>query len=616
MALNKPSIISRVKELGSLESITADPNLGSYVRNVYPLTGQIGSERQRLETLGEGTFGRVNLEEVNTGIVATKYTLQPQETLDESCNEIAALKYLQGQPNVAQLIRLNTHPTSLPVNLVAPSVTDKLEFPALVMAAAKAPLSEMNLYKSWDDVYSAIVQILRGYHTLHERGIAHRDTKPGNMLMTKTGEVWITDFGMSHYQDTYIPSSEDKYTGTYWYSAPEILMNHEISDTVVSNDYFKGDSWAVGASIAHILRKRSPFMGDDIDEVLDHIFSVKGTPVASDGVTYTLYQTYSTGKGLSRIPQVKGVIQQRIKDFTVHKPADLNILKAVGEVVAGLLEYDPVKRLSIKEALQRLPSHNTIPVVAPRPIIISQYIKNESYIPVIAGKQIDILFNWLLLVVYNPRYSFHKRSMPFVLDRTGVYTFAFLHKYKDNPYVKTSNLQLIGLVGLLLASCLFDISEVKEFAYVEDIRDATAKAYTKEQIMECIEMYLVEDIEFYGRTFLDSLLQSHASLTQKEIETYAFFNYICFQKNLFRFYEDNVKKLQDLFEYLLMTEKLIPSASYLSVSYPSGVGSASKSAVRDFVRFATPSKGGRRTRKGKGRVKRRKQNKTLKARNG
>ena len=623
MALNKPSIISRVKELGSLESITADPNLGSYVRNVYPLTGKIGSQRQLLESLGEGTYGRVNLEEVNGGIVATKYSLKPEENLDENINEVATLKYLQGEPNVAQLIRLNTHPITLPVNLIAPPVEKKLEFPALVMASAKTSLSDMSIYKTWDDVYSTIVQILRGYYTLHERSIVHRDTKPGNMLITKTGEVWITDFGMSLYQDRYMPSSEDRYTGTYWYSAPEILMHHEIrynSYDSIKDDFFKGDAWAVGASILHILRQRAPFTGDDIAEVLDYIFTVKGTPVASDGVTHTLYKTYSTGKRLSTYPQVKGVIQQRIRDFAVIKPTDPAILQAVGEVVAGLLDYDPVKRLSIKEALQRLPSHNNIPVLSPHPVITNQYIKSDPFGASITEKQIDILLEWLLSnIFYSRRYIFYPKSLPFILDRTGVYIFSFLNKYKEDPFVNSSNLLSIGVVALLFASCLFDSNHQKDFNSMYDIARALGHTqFNVDIVNKCIEMYLTADFQLHGRTFLDTLLQSHASLTEKEIETYAFFNYICFQKNLFRFYEGKVDQLAEQFRTLLGPP---PFDTYLTKKTVAEIGPPSSKIVKNFISVATPPSvgGGRRkTRKGKGmgRVKRRKQNKTLKARNG
>ena len=41
-----------------------------------------------------------------------------------------------------------------------------------------------------------MLQICRGLHAAHSRGIFHRDVKPGNLLVRPNGELKIVDFGM------------------------------------------------------------------------------------------------------------------------------------------------------------------------------------------------------------------------------------------------------------------------------------------------------------------------------------------------------------------------------------------------------------------------------------
>jgi hypothetical protein len=144
----------------------------------------------------------------------------------------------------------------------------------------------------------------------------------------------------------------------------------------------------------------------------------------------------------------------------------------------------------------------------------------------------------------------------------------------------------------------------------------TTKAYTVSQIMECIKMFMVSDIDYYGRTFFDDLLLAQPSLTREEIETYAFLNYACFQKNLFAVNADIQDILQDEFVAFVKTFYSIPVLSYMANKSLIGVGDRTIPTIQEFIYYVTPMGGGKQRQKTTKRVKRGRHNKTLKVRNG
>jgi len=48
-----------------------------------------------------------------------------------------------------------------------------------------------------EDKLSVIAQICDGLHYAHEKGIVHRDVKPGNVLLDSAGDVKLVDFGLA-----------------------------------------------------------------------------------------------------------------------------------------------------------------------------------------------------------------------------------------------------------------------------------------------------------------------------------------------------------------------------------------------------------------------------------
>src|SRR5260370_42014389 len=67
-----------------------------------------------------------------------------------------------------------------------------------------------------------IAKVARTIHYAHERGILHRDIKPGNILLDAKGEPHLTDFGLARLVETESTVTRTmEVLGTPSYMAPE-----------------------------------------------------------------------------------------------------------------------------------------------------------------------------------------------------------------------------------------------------------------------------------------------------------------------------------------------------------------------------------------------------------
>lgn len=120
-----------------------------------------------------------------------------------------------------------------------------------------------------------IRQAALGLQHAHEQGMAHRDIKPHNLMVTNEGQVRILDFGLSrlvsdqvsHKSETSDGRSRTSHThagtilGTPDYIAPEQITKSSDAD-------IRADIYSLGCTLYFLLTGRPPFVGGAVVETL------------------------------------------------------------------------------------------------------------------------------------------------------------------------------------------------------------------------------------------------------------------------------------------------------------------------------------------------------------
>jgi TolB-like protein len=101
-----------------------------------------------------------------------------------------------------------------------------------------------------------IAKLARAVHYAHQRGILHRDIKPGNILVDVKGEPHLTDFGLARLTETESTVTRTIETlGTPSYMAPEQALGNNNQLTSAT------DVYGLGAVLYHLLTGHPPFAG-------------------------------------------------------------------------------------------------------------------------------------------------------------------------------------------------------------------------------------------------------------------------------------------------------------------------------------------------------------------
>ncbi len=249
--------------MGSGESCNLRPlAVASAARFRLAMTGKTLSHYRVMEQIGAGGMGQVyrardeRLERDVALKVLPAGALADEAARKRFRKEALALSQLN-HPNIATVHDFDTQDgVDFLVMELIPGVT-------LSDQVAQGALPEK-------DVVRLGVQLAQGLAAAHERGVVHRDLKPGNLRITSDGRLKILDFGLAklleHSSDLGQTRSETGAmgpSGTLPYMAPEQLLDEKVDA--------RSDIYAAGVVLYELATGQRPFRESHGPRLMDSI---------------------------------------------------------------------------------------------------------------------------------------------------------------------------------------------------------------------------------------------------------------------------------------------------------------------------------------------------------
>lgn len=208
-----------------------------------------------LDTLGGGGMGTV------------------YRARDVALERIVALKVLPEDLNEPELIerfkrearaqaRLS-HPNVVPIYYIGEQDGRHFFAMELVQGRSLDQLLDEDGPIDWRVALEYMIDVAHALKQAHERGLIHRDLKPGNLLLTPEGRVKVADFGLAKPLEEGADAAltqEGEFMGTPMYIAPEQARGLAVDQ--------RADMYALGATFYHLMTGEPLFSASSVVALL------------------------------------------------------------------------------------------------------------------------------------------------------------------------------------------------------------------------------------------------------------------------------------------------------------------------------------------------------------
>lgn len=199
--------------------------------------------------IGQGGMGQVfkAVHHVMGRICAVKVLPLTRATLDARKNFIQEIR-MQAVLDCPYLVRAYDAGQDGNVHYLVTEFVPGMDLRKLVKSQGPLPVSQ---------AAKIVMQAAMGLDYAHRQGMVHRDVKPGNILVTPTGEAKVSDVGLAGFaKDLINDPRAGKIIGTTDYLSPEQIRTPLEIEPVA-------DIYSLGCTLYYAICGKVPFPGGD-----------------------------------------------------------------------------------------------------------------------------------------------------------------------------------------------------------------------------------------------------------------------------------------------------------------------------------------------------------------
>ena len=210
------------------------------------------------------------------------------------------------------------------------------------------------------------IEVCQALMYAHDKGVIHRDIKPGNLMVTSRGAIKIADFGIALVTQDFSKklTSTGEFVGTPGYLSPEVCLGKPVDQ--------RSDIFSLGIVLFEMLTGKMPFNDDSPLGLMLEV--VKAARVAATveevdrlcgEVDEVLKPAYDTGKNAAemcaeyykQVPNCCELSKKQYLDMNMWLPGDI-LLKADKMCMAHSLELRvPFLDKKVMEFAEHIPAN-------------------------------------------------------------------------------------------------------------------------------------------------------------------------------------------------------------------------------------------------------------------